>query len=90
MDNNPFVGFLTRKGFGLSWGSGAYVKLTASHKYLVWEDPLHYWITCIQYQPDGGGIEVAKVFHTKGGVFEDKAIEIELRKRGMLFGDGQD
>jgi hypothetical protein len=90
MDNNPFVGFLARKGFRLSWGTGSYVKLMSTHKYKVWEDPLHYWITCIQYLPGGIGLEVAKAFHVKGDAFEDDVIAAKLRQKGMLFADGQD
>ena len=78
---NPFVGFLFRRGFQLN--GNVFVGLCI-HKYKVYEDPLHYWINCIQSTPDTGKV-IGDAFHVKGWPFEDEKVEAELRKRGMKF-----
>jgi hypothetical protein len=66
-------------------GNESFTKLASGHKYKVWEDPSLYWITCLQYKPLGEEGVVAKVFHVKGAVFDDKAVSNALRKSGMTF-----
>ena len=81
-EENPLVGFLTKRGFNLLGES--YFKNGMDQRYTVKITRDHYELTCVWFHPDGSFESLGRGW-PKGRSFNEDEIEKELVKRGMKF-----
>jgi hypothetical protein len=83
MEENPFIGFLTKRGFILS--EELYVKEGLSQQYRVTTKETHDWLDCAVVNPDGSIDSWTRGQPKSNQTFDEGEMERELVKHGMVF-----